>query len=77
MNIIILGKGCSKCKVAEQLVRETLQRHKIKAEVIHEYNLMKIAEYGPVTTPAVVVDGKVRIQGHVPTEAEILGAIGR
>ncbi len=71
MKIEILGSGCSKCKATEEIVKKVVKKLGIKAEVGHVYDIDKMAEYGAMLTPAVAIDGKIRIEGKVPTENEI------
>lgn len=62
--------GCAKCKMVEENVRKALGPNR-KAEVVKVTSLDQILEYGVVSTPALVVDGKVRASGRVPTVEEI------
>jgi small redox-active disulfide protein 2 len=39
-------------------------------------DIMEIMKYNVMTTPAVVVDGEVKLKGHVPSEAEIRKVLG-
>jgi len=71
MKIEILGSGCPKCKTAEEIVKKVVKKLGIKAEVGHVYDMNKIIEYGVMMTPAIVVDGVVKIEGKIPTEDEI------
>lgn len=49
-----------------------LARSGIDAEVTHIYDLKEIARRKVMFTPAVAIDGEVKISGKVPTETEIL-----
>jgi len=71
MKIEILGSGCPKCKATEEIVKKTVKKLGIKAEVGHVYNLEKIIDYGAMMTPAIAIDGKIKIEGKVPSEEEI------
>ncbi len=72
MDIKILGPGCAKCREVEKIVREAIGEAGVEAGVEHVADFRKIAEYGVFSTPAVVVDGKVRSVGKVPKKEEIL-----
>ena len=72
MKIEILGPGCPRCKETERRVRNVLAKHGIDAEVVHVTDLKEIAKRKVMFTPAVVVDGEVKISGKIPTEDEIL-----
>lgn len=54
-----------------------LARAGIDAEVVHVTDLKEIARRKVMFTPAVVVDGEVKISGKVPTEDEILKLLGK
>jgi small redox-active disulfide protein 2 len=71
MKIEILGTGCPKCKKTEKIVEQTIKKLGIQAEIIKVQNLQDIVDRGVMMTPAVAVDGNVKIMGHVPSEEEI------
>jgi small redox-active disulfide protein 2 len=72
MDIKILGVGCAKCQQLEKMVREAIAESGSEAAVEHVTDFKRIAEYGVFTTPAVVVDGKVKSVGKIPKKEEIL-----
>ncbi|MFW6122107.1 MAG: thioredoxin family protein [Petrotogales bacterium] len=71
MKIEILGPGCAKCKATEKIVKKAVEELGIQAEVVKVEDLQDIINRGVMMTPAVVVDGKVKIVGHKPTVDEI------
>ncbi len=71
MDIKILGPGCSKCKQAEKIVKETVSEEGIDANVEKITDMMKIAGYGVFGTPAIVVDGEVKSVGKIPGKKDI------
>jgi small redox-active disulfide protein 2 len=71
MEIKILGPGCANCKTLDKLTREVVEKHDIKASVTKVEDIMEIMQYGVMSTPALVVDGKVVIKGRVPSADEI------
>lgn len=71
MEIKVLGPGCAKCQQTEKLVREAVAESGVEARVEKVTNLLEIAQYGVFGTPAVVVDGKVKSVGKIPTKEEI------
>lgn len=77
MKIEILGSGCPKCKATEEIVKRVVKKLGIKAEVGHVYDMNKIIEYGVMMTPAVAIDGKIVVEGKIPTEEETEGIIKR
>ena len=70
-NIKILGTGCPKCKKTTALVEEVVKETGADATVEKVEDIMKIMEYNIMTTPAVVIDGEIKIKGRVPSKAEI------
>jgi small redox-active disulfide protein 2 len=72
VKIEILGPGCPRCQETERRVMNALARSGIDAEVTHIYDLKEIARRKVMFTPAVAIDGEVKISGKVPTETEIL-----
>lgn len=72
MEVIVLGTGCAKCKTLETLVRKVVADNNIDATVTKEEDLMKIMEYGVMATPALVVNGEVKVKGRLPKEKDII-----
>jgi len=70
-KIEIFGTGCPKCKRTEQNVRRAVQELGIEAEVTHVYDQLEMLKRGITNTPAVVIDGEVKIAGRVPEVDEI------
>jgi small redox-active disulfide protein 2 len=75
MEIIILGAGCAKCKNLYSAVEKIIADAGIEATLKKEEDIMNIMAYGIMTTPAIVVDGVVKIKGYIPAEAEIKKAL--
>lgn len=71
MDIKILGSGCTRCQRLEQLTREVATDLGVNIQVEHVYDLAKIMEYAIVGTPALVVDGEVKVAGHMPSKEQI------
>ena len=71
-NIKVLGTGCANCRNLEQMVRRTVEQIKLDATVEKEEDIMKIIAYGVRRTPALVIDEKVVLYGHVPSEKELI-----
>lgn len=67
MKIQILGTGCTKCLQTEQIVRDAVKQTGIDAEVVKVTDAMEIVSLGIMSTPAVLIDGKVACSGYVPT----------
>ena len=71
MEIKILGTGCPKCKTLEKLTRDVVEQNSIDAIVTKVEDIMEIMKFGVMTTPALVVNGKVEIKGRIPSADEI------
>ena len=71
MKIEVLGTGCSKCRTAEKNVKKAIEELGIQAEVVKIEDLQEIIDRGVMMTPAVIVNGEVKIVGHTPTVNEI------
>ncbi|OPY88123.1 MAG: hypothetical protein A4E71_00662 [Smithella sp. PtaU1.Bin162] len=71
MKIEILGVGCAKCHKLEELVRAVVGDTGVSAEIIKVEDIKKIMGYGVMTTPALVIDGEVRIAGKMPTTDQV------
>jgi small redox-active disulfide protein 2 len=71
MKIEILGTGCPKCKATEKIIRQVVGELGKDVEIIKIEALLEIVNRGVMMTPAVVVDGEVKIIGHVPSIDEI------
>ena len=71
MNIKILGPGCKKCHETEKLVKEVITETNSEAVVEHVTDIVEIAKLGVFSTPAVVIDGHVKLTGKVPTKTEV------
>lgn len=77
MDIKILGTGCPKCKTLEKLTREIVEQNGIDATVSKVEDIMEIMKYNVMSTPALVINGKVEIKGRVPSAEEIKLAISK
>jgi len=71
LEIKVLGPGCPKCKQTEKVVREVLAETGVNASVEKVTDIKTIAEFGVFGTPAVVVDGKVKSMGKIPTKEQV------
>ncbi len=72
MDIKILGTGCAKCEQTEKLVKEVLAETGVIAQVEKVVDIKRITKYGVMITPAVVVDGEVKIVGKIPKKEDIM-----
>ncbi len=73
MKIEVLGPGCPRCREVEERTKEVLSELGITAEVVHVGDLKIITQYGVLFTPGLVINGKVKCSGRIPTKEEIAG----
>ena len=70
-GIKILGSGCAKCMELEKATRTAISELQLNYEVDHITDFAEIASYGVMSTPALVLDGKVISYGKVLTVKEV------
>lgn len=75
MKIEILGTGCSKCTTLEETVKQAVAMSGKFAQIEKVEDIMKIMEYGVMSTPGLVIDGKVVSTGKVLSVTEIVELI--
>lgn len=73
MDIKILGKGCPKCQRLEQLTQEVAGELGIHETIDHVRDIAQIMTYDVLATPALVIDGQVKVAGRMPSKDEIRG----
>ena len=77
MDIKVLGPGCAKCQKTEKVVKEAVAESGVEADVDKITDVMKIAGYGVMGTPAIVVEGEVKSVGKIPSKEDIKSWIGK
>jgi small redox-active disulfide protein 2 len=71
MEIKVLGPGCPKCRTLEKIVINALAELDVAASVSKVEDIMKIMEFGVMSTPGLVINGKVVYSGGIPSTNEI------
>ncbi|KPK77496.1 MAG: hypothetical protein AMJ89_02320 [candidate division Zixibacteria bacterium SM23_73] len=71
MKIEVLGPGCRRCHDTLERVREVLEELKLDAQLVKITDVFEIIDKGVSVTPALIVNGKVKFQGKVPSITEI------
>ena len=71
MMIEILGPGCFKCQKLEEVTKQAVNELGIDAFINHVKDVNIITNYGVMVTPALVVDGVVKVTGKDPTLEEV------
>jgi small redox-active disulfide protein 2 len=72
MKVEILGVGCAKCTKLYDMVTELVKKNGINADVVKVEDFKVFTQYGVFMTPALVVDGNVKVAGKMPKESEVL-----
>ena len=67
----ILGAGCARCETLAEMTEAAAKKLGIKYEIEKVTDLMEITNFGVMATPALVVDGVVKVSGKIPTADEI------
>lgn len=70
-KIQILGSGCMKCNKLAQAAETTAKEMGLEYEMEKITDMQKIISFGVMATPALVVDGVVKVSGRVPAPEEM------
>jgi len=72
MKVIeVLGPGCANCKRLEAVAREAVVMAGVEAEIRHVTDYREIMAHGVMSTPGLVIDGKVVSAGRIPSAGDI------
>jgi small redox-active disulfide protein 2 len=72
-NIKVLGTGCANCKATLKLIEDIAKEKGVEIQIEKIEDIQTIMTYGVMSTPGVVVDGKVVHAGGVPGRDKIAG----
>ncbi|MFN4157561.1 MAG: thioredoxin family protein [Gemmobacter sp.] len=72
MEIKVLGPGCAKCKATADMINRVAAEKEKSVTVVKIEDMREIVGFGVMTTPAVVVGGKVVHKGSVPTHDQVV-----
>lgn len=75
-EVLVLGPGCAKCKETYKVVERVISENSLDVKLSKVEDITEMMKYNIMATPAVVVDGAVKIKGHVPTDDEVKKALG-
>ena len=71
MQLLVIGPGCTKCKTLAQFTEQAVKELGVQAEISKVTDLKQIMALGVMMTPALAVNGTIKVVGKVPSVAEI------
>ena len=71
MKIQILGSGCAKCRALTAVAEQAAHDLGVQYELEKITDVKRYADFGVMFTPALVIDGAVKVSGKVPTLDEV------
>ena len=71
MQLLVIGTGCAKCKTLAQFTEQAVKELGVTAEINKVTDLKQIMALGVMLTPALAVNGTIKVVGKVPSVAEI------
>ncbi len=71
LNITIYGPGCAKCHETERRVRHVVEQSGIEVNVRKATDFAEMAKAGVLMTPAVAINGVIKVSGRIPNEDEV------
>ena len=72
----VLGTGCAKCEKLAEFTEQAAKELGIEYELVKIKDIVEITSFGVMMTPALAVDGEVKIVGRIPGVEEIKKLIG-
>lgn len=77
MEIKVLGPGCANCNKLEEAARKAVEKAGLDATIEKVSDLQQIMSYGVMSTPALVVNGELRLAGRVPSVDDLVALLQR
>jgi small redox-active disulfide protein 2 len=71
MKVQVLGTGCAKCQQTAENAKAAAEAAGLEIELVKVDKPADIAKFGVMFTPALAIDGDVKVAGRVPTVEEI------
>ena len=72
VEVRVLGTGCARCNELEKMCFNVAAEYNIDADIQKIKDLKDIMSYGIMQTPGLVINGKVKISGKLPTKSTLL-----
>jgi small redox-active disulfide protein 2 len=73
MKIVVYGPGCARCHETERVVRHIVGQLGVNADVQKVSDYQAMAAAGVLATPAVTIDGVLKVAGRIPKAEEVQG----
>lgn len=70
-TIQILGTGCAKCNRLSDAAEQAARELGLEYEIEKVTDMMRFADFGVMITPALAVDGEVKVSGRIPSDDEL------
>jgi small redox-active disulfide protein 2 len=71
VTVKVLGPGCDNCKKVEAVARKVIATLSVEAEIVKVTEWPEIKKYPILSTPGLVINGKLVCGGRIPSEAEV------
>ena len=71
MKIEVLGTGCPNCKKIAENAEKAVETLGVDAEIVKVDKIQDIMDYGVMMTPALAIDGELKVSGKVPSPEQI------
>ncbi len=71
MQLLVIGPGCTKCRTLAQITEQAVKELGVQAEINKVTDLKQIMALGVMMTPALAVNGTIKVVGKVPSVAEL------
>jgi small redox-active disulfide protein 2 len=76
MKVQVLGTGCPKCAKVAGIAAKAIEELGADAEVVKVTDINDIMDFGVMMTPALAIDGEVKVSGKVPSLEDVKKWIG-
>jgi small redox-active disulfide protein 2 len=70
-DILVLGPGCPNCQTLYERTQRAAQELGLECAISKVTDINAIVGFGVMSTPALIVDGTIKVQGRVPTLAQL------
>ena len=75
-RIEVLGPGCTRCKETFRVVQHVVETAGLQVEVVKDESMERMIALGLMSTPGIVIDGKIVMTGRIPKAEEVRELLG-